>query len=234
MEEVPLALGGRPKSRPSVPQSSVEEWSGPKTPTTLGHTVGERGNASIIQRSPRMVAGVVAGLFAVAGVVSALALRGSGRTDDPKPARAPVVTAGPAPTPPSPTGEPTPPPTAPVAPPPTAPVAPSPVVVAQPPPPPTVEPPPPPPVEVPRQVILKIRSTPAGAEVFLAGAKVGVTPLDYSTTAEQGSLTFELKLAGYVTKRLNLSTDADGEQSVRLAAAPRSKPSHDTLDPFSQ
>jgi len=54
MDEVSLALGGRPKSRPQ--QAPSAEWSTPKTPTTLGQTVGQRANASIVQRSPRTIA----------------------------------------------------------------------------------------------------------------------------------------------------------------------------------
>jgi eukaryotic-like serine/threonine-protein kinase len=212
MDEVMVALGGKPRNRPSVPQASVEEWVPPKTPTTLGQTAGQRANASIVHRSPRVIAAVIAGLFGVAGVVTALALRGE---PPPVPVQRPVAAPTPAPTPPpEPVPRPEPPP--------------PPVVVALPPPEPALPPP-------PRQVLLKIRSTPSGAEVFLAGGeKVGVTPLDYAVVAASGSVTFDVKLAGYVTKRSSMPSDTDGEQSVRLAAVPRAHHAKDTVDPFAQ
>ena len=207
MDEVSVALGGKPRNRPSVPQTSGEKWVPPKTPTTLGQTAGQRANASIVQRRPRAIVAIVAGIFALGGIGAALALRG-------EPQMRPVATPTPTPPPPpAPAPRPEPPP---------------PVVVVSPPPEPVAPPP-------PRQIVLKIRSTPSGAEVFLAGGeKVGVTPLEYTVVAAAGGVTFDVKLAGYVTKRLSLPSDADGEESVRLAAAPHAHRVKDTIDPYSQ
>jgi eukaryotic-like serine/threonine-protein kinase len=210
MEEVALALGGRTRGRPSLPSGGIGVARVP-VPTTLGQTAGQRGAPSIVARRPRLSALVVAGVLGMAGAVAALALRG--REDAP-----PAAAARPEPPAPAPSRPPPPPPPV---------VEPRPAA-----PPPAVAPPPPP----PRQVVLKIRSAPAGAAVFLAsGEKAGVTPLDYTVVAAPGEVSFDLRLPGYRGKRVSLRGDEDGEQAVRLTATPaatRGKPARETVDPF--
>jgi hypothetical protein len=228
MDDVALALGGKPR-RTSLPPTTARVPTGPST--TFSRSAGERSGAvSQISRRPRAL---VIGLAAVVAVGAAAGLILALRGGDATPVAAPAALA-PAPAPP----------VAVTAPPP-------PVAPPLPPPPPVAEAPAPaPPVAAaapvaavaetaPSKVVLKIRSTPDGATVYLAGgAKLGVTPLDYEVVPTPGKLAFDVRLAGHATQRLSMAGDADGERSVRFATDRADKKkktkAHDTVDPFEE
>jgi hypothetical protein len=71
------------------------------------------------------------------------------------------------------------------------------------------------------QVTLQVESTPPGAEVVLGLTVLGTTPYAKRMSSVPGEAELELRLAGYVTKRIRVSTDKDEHRIIVLKAADR-------------
>ena len=164
--------------------------------------------------------------FAVIAIGATAILRTTPPDTASAPPPAPVAVAAPSPSPvtiattPPLVAAPSPPPVAITTPPPVAVVTTPPVAIAP--------PPPPPPAPAPATTSIVVRSTPAGADVLLAGKRVGVTPatLDVALPA---ALT--VTHAGYQPARL--TAEHAGPITVRLVRAPRHPPpskAGETLD----
>ena len=85
------------------------------------------------------------------------------------------------------------------------------------------------------RVRVVITSKPSGAQVYLHGRRIGVTPFSETFARQDVSRAFELRLGGYedVTKPLKLTADRQLDVTLE-AASPPAAPSADViLDPFS-
>jgi hypothetical protein len=80
------------------------------------------------------------------------------------------------------------------------------------PPPPATQPPP-----TQGSVNIQVESNPAGAAVFVAGKKVGVTPVIIKSPVGSGELSVRLEKAGYRPRLMTLRPEEDTKISVQLA-----------------
>ncbi len=106
---------------------------------------------------------------------------------------------------------------------PIAPIATPPPVAVQTPPP-VVETPPPAPTETGSTTSRKIavNSNPTGAEVFLDGVLLGNTPIDVDRP--EGTVQYEIRLPGYVTRVVPLAAASGAQFTVNLQAEPVAVP----------
>jgi serine/threonine-protein kinase len=101
----------------------------------------------------------------------------------------------------------------------------TPVVVVPPPVLPEVKPVVPPPPEVPRELALSVTSDPAGAEVELAGERVGVTPLELKVPVAKLPAPLKLTREGYEPAQTSLTEGTASPVSLTLKKrAPRVTP----------
>ena len=244
-----MAPGSVPPQQLHAPQAATQSWPGPgmvpQGPlgpvTTLGGSAGQAVAMSMPGAPPRgapkwrwpaialVAAGAAAGVFfATRGGKSK---DGGGGTVAANPSLSaspsPIAVVDPATVPD--------PKTLVLASPPPEPVA-SPAASAAPSPSPEPAAPSPSPVAV-AEITQIIKSTPAGAEVFLQGQprSLGVTPLEHKAAPGTGSTAFVLKLAGYKDALIELSAEHDDTHTAALEKRERKKSGpkmNQTVDPF--
>jgi serine/threonine-protein kinase len=88
-----------------------------------------------------------------------------------------------------------------------------------------LQPPPPPAATAPAEVTVRLRSTPASADVFEGATQIGATPVDLKLRKDRVH-TLSFRLRGYESadRVLDLSRLTQGDTEVDVALEPHSAP----------